>query len=210
MTRPLSGKYLMLRFLSSMIFFATWVGPQPIIHAVEPSVLSAIRGHLDSDEFDSATALLRDVDVEAITRELVEKRQDKFLAVRGYTKYVPGLPRDLADRIVARNDCVLIPGTNDTYDTQSELSYQNAAEDFAISFNQMLRYMRGKRVEASNYAISMDELRQSLELDAETWNRWPLKTRLRVRWLAEENRFLTMERSNGTEVVSGKLPGEPE
>lgn len=84
-----------------------------------------------------------DTDPVADALEAIKQGDLRFLAVRGYTVIVPGVP-DFQEKYAPKYTCRIIEGTSDAFSSSAERDVQLQVRDYAKKYNlTLLKHLAG-------------------------------------------------------------------
>lgn len=155
------------------------------IHTDAEVLVESVSKKLEQRDFLNATSLLQDADVRTLAFEAVKSGSLRYIAVSGYGKMVPGIPKWRAEAALNAKNIVYLRGTSDYAKDSIEDGFQNEAVSFASRFNMFLRYY-GTQVADDKGEVGMQAIQEQLSLTTAAWEDIPLHARLAIRNIVEQ------------------------
>ncbi|MFO0940541.1 MAG: hypothetical protein U0930_07210 [Pirellulales bacterium] len=145
-----------------------------------PEVLLSVESKVSQSNFKLASEYLKALDVEKVASTSRAASDKRYLAVEGFTLVVPGIP----DWRKKSSTTIPIPGTSDVQKSSAEIDFNDIATGFATDYNMLIRHLFFEAV-AEKGEVELSTVRRELDIPEELWSKISLRSRLRIRNIAE-------------------------
>ncbi len=151
------------------------------------SLTKAVGVDVQAANYASALEKFREANPAELAENECKTGSGRYCVTNGFSRDLPGINEktSITNILHDSKNYIAIPGTSDTASREHELEFQTVAENFAFQYNLHAQYWNEAIGHKVIGAVSLDNTRLFIELPTEVWDRLPVSSKLRIRYLAE-------------------------